>query len=574
MTAQHASELEDFADAVLRERALVATGLSVTISDCRRPDNPLVWINPAFTATTGYDAADAVGRNCRFLQGPGTDRAVVAEIRECLRSGQSFTKTVLNYRKDGSRFWNEMTISPVRDDFGVLTHHVGVQADVTDRVEAQQARDEALAQAARAADRLSLLADYTSRMAMCRQPQQVLELLAESVVPRVGTWCAVWTADGVKQPTLSYALHERMDDPAVRGLLDQLRAVAVDQLHPDSPVLRVLDGREPHVRIPDYDAAPAALTGAAFDDRTSLIYQLGIRSLIVVPLLARGGILGCVGLAGGSDRPAFGSADLTLARDLSVRAGLMLENTQLFARERAAASTLQRSLLPRLPRLDGVEVAAAYVPAVDEVAVGGDWYDVFATRQDSVGIVVGDVMGHNMDSAARMGKLSTVLRAYAWPGNDPHEVFAAVDELLAGTEMTMFATCLYARVTAHPGGATLRYSSAGHPPAIVRRADGSASTLAGGAGAMLGISRLLPADAIRPPDAVVELQPGATLVCFTDGLVDAMSDEQDTDAGLAQMCAVIAQLPLAAAPQDIVDALTGFGDRHLDDIAVVALRIA
>ena len=138
---------------LLRDRAVLATRVSFTISDPSRPDNPLVWVNPAFSATTGYGFDEVVGQNCRFLQGPDTDRRVVGDIRRSLEQGRPITTTLLNYRKDGAAFWNELSISPVFDQDGRLTHFVGVQADVTARVDAQHARDEALQQAEIAAGR-------------------------------------------------------------------------------------------------------------------------------------------------------------------------------------------------------------------------------------------------------------------------------------------------------------------------------------------------------------------------------------------------------------------------------------
>src|SRR4051812_10116409 len=111
----------------LRERAVLATDITFTITDPRLPDNPLVWVNPSFTRVTGYAYDDAVGRNCRFLQGPATDRAAVDEIRAALEERRTVTTTLLNYRKDGSAFWNQASISPVFDGDGGLVSFVGVQ---------------------------------------------------------------------------------------------------------------------------------------------------------------------------------------------------------------------------------------------------------------------------------------------------------------------------------------------------------------------------------------------------------------------------------------------------------------
>jgi PAS domain S-box-containing protein len=565
--------------ATMRDRAVLATRMSFTITDPNQPDDPLVWINPAFTETTGYSFDEAVGRNCRFLQGPDTDRAVVDEIRDSLRTGRSLTTTLLNYRQDGTTFWNELSVSPVRDDEGRITHFVGVQADVTARVEAQRARDAALSQVAAAADRLALLADFTARMAMSQHPDSILELLGDVLVPRVATACAIFSFDDTGRLRRPFMRHERQDvDPGIADTVRALRDLVPEELLSDGPVWRVLRGEERQVVIADYATAPAAVSGAAADERTGLAKALDLRSMVVLPLVARQGVLGAIVAADDSTRPGLDEGDIALVRDLAVRAGLMLENTQLYARERATAATLQRSLLPRLPDLPGVEIAASYVPAADEAAVGGDWYDVFPLRvhggeSGGVGVVVGDVMGHNYDSAARMGKLSTIVRAYGWPGSDPYTVLTAVDELIEGGNLDYMATCLYAKLTLHGHGATLNYSSAGHPPAIVRRPKGSAITLDGGRGPMIGISGMLAEGSTRPTDARIDLAAGSTLICFTDGLTDGFADEPDLDAGLAELVRLTDALPADAPPRVIVDTLTSSALRHNDDVAVVAIRI-
>ncbi|MBE7188940.1 SpoIIE family protein phosphatase [Jatrophihabitans endophyticus] len=557
-----------------RERAVLATRVSFTITDPSQPDNPLVWVNPAFTETTGYAFDEAVGHNCRFLQGDGTDRATVAEIAASIAAGRQVTTTLKNFRKDGSPFWNELSISPVRDESGTVTHFVGVQADVTSRVEAQATRDAALSQVAKSADRLALLADVTTRMATGRTPDQIIRMLANVLVPQIGSLGVVLLLDANGRPGRPYLVHEAADG-ATSALLERLERAIVAGTVEDGPLRQVLRGDVRHMVLSDYPQASDAASGAV----SLLGDELGLRSMLAAPLRARHGVLGVVVVLTDESRPALNEGDLALTRDVAMRSGLMLENVQLYARERATAATLQRSLLPRLPEIDELEIAASYVPAADEAAVGGDWYDVFPLRRQhaddpcAVGVAVGDVMGHNYDSAARMGKLSTIVRAYGWPGSEPFTVLTAVDELLAGSDLDYMATCLYATLTLHEAGATLRYSSAGHPPAIVRSPDGSAVTLEHGRGPMIGISHMLADDAERPADATVELPHGSTLICFTDGLTDGFADEPDLEAGLTELIRLTGRLPVDAPPDAIVEALTGAALRHDDDVAVVAIRI-
>jgi PAS domain S-box-containing protein len=122
----------------LRDRAIRAVAAGVVITDPGRPDNPMVYASPGFERLTGYAAAEIVGRNCRLLQGPGTDPEAVAEVRAAVRDGRECSVELLNYRKDGTPFWNALTLSPVRDDGGRVTHFVGVQQDVTARRQAEE----------------------------------------------------------------------------------------------------------------------------------------------------------------------------------------------------------------------------------------------------------------------------------------------------------------------------------------------------------------------------------------------------------------------------------------------------
>ena len=124
----------------LYDRALAATSCGIVISDARQPHNPIIYCNPAFEKITGYSQDEVLGRNCRFLQGPETDPQAVEQLRQALRTQQECQIVLKNYRKDGTLFWNDLTISPVRDANGCLTHFIGVQTDITERKQAEETR--------------------------------------------------------------------------------------------------------------------------------------------------------------------------------------------------------------------------------------------------------------------------------------------------------------------------------------------------------------------------------------------------------------------------------------------------
>lgn len=127
----------------LKDRALAATFEGITIADACLPDNPLIYANAGFERLTGYPASEVLGRNCRFLQGPGTDPEAVAALRTAVREKRAITVQLLNYRKDGTPFWNRLSITPLQDASGAVTHFIGVQSDVTVEKEARDALQKA-----------------------------------------------------------------------------------------------------------------------------------------------------------------------------------------------------------------------------------------------------------------------------------------------------------------------------------------------------------------------------------------------------------------------------------------------
>ena len=549
----------------LRDQAIVASVVSFTVSDPGREDNPLVWCNQAFTRLTGYSADEAIGRNCRFLQGENTDQEAVAKVRRALEEGRSVTEVLLNYRKDGSAFWNEVFISPVTDEAGKLVNFVGLQTDVTERMLLQNEIKAALSDAEEARAELRLLTEATTWMTESLDMVSAATRLAEMAVPMLADYCCV---DLIEEPggCARRVAAKHRTPPAVSGLY-RLGEILAPRVGASDPVSAVLSG-EPSRFIPEMPDRPATL---ADDPVVEKLYQrLRPRSTLIVPLRARGRVLGALTLC--TERPygrAYVQRDLHVASDLAARAGLAMDNARLYARQHDAVETLQRSLLPVVTNVPGLTVATRYLVSTDDAQVGGDWYDLLPLPDGAVGLAIGDVVGHDLRAAAAMGQLRGVLRSYAWEGMAPGAVLDRCDQLVQGLDMAAMATAIYAKLLpAGDGGErALLYANAGHPPPLLRLPDGQTRFLDE------HISPLIGAVSASDRDGpTVTCPPGSSLLLYTDGLTEVRrSDSKERSELLA---ATMAESPCGDMERLCELVLEKMATPDLrDDIALLAIHL-
>ena len=487
----------------LRHRALLATALAFTLVDARDPELPLTWVNPAFTATTGYTSDEVLGRNCRFLQGPNTDPEQVTRIRRALAAGTDVSTVLVNYRKDGTAFWNQLTITPVLDDAGAVTHFVGIQADVTERVESDHAlqrslkleraarreAQEARASAERATDRLTLVADATVAMSESTDVPTSLKQLAAVLIPRVADWVIISLVD--ERGALKQVVTQHRDGH--RELLAQWESLQPQLLSERSATRTALrTGRSQLLADHNPQAASGGVSEAWAHSAEAMFEELGLAASLVVPLRLGSKVTGTLALMMSTKDRTFDADDIAGAELLASRAALTIEHTRLLQETQDRAEVLQRSLLPELPHIAGVQLAAAYLPSNHTAEIGGDWWDVFALTDEPgnpIALAIGDVMGHDIGAAAAMGQLRSVLRTCAWMGDSPTAVLERMDRLVQQFEMAQLATCIYARLEPAEGDrphARLTYSNAGHLPPLLLSPDGSVQLLDGGAGAPIG----------------------------------------------------------------------------------------
>nr|BFE38033.1 SpoIIE family protein phosphatase [Actinomadura rugatobispora] len=290
-----------------------------------------------------------------------------------------------------------------------------------------------------------------------------------------------------------------------------------------------------------------------------LLVRRGLRSLLGVPLVAGGTLMGVMHV-GTLDARRFTAEEVEFLQAAAARAALAVRSLMSQA-ERAGALELQRSLVPAtLPAIPGVELAARYRPG--DASVGGDWYDVFTLPSGEIGIVMGDVAGHGFPAAVVMGRMRSALRAYALESGDPSEVLGKLDRKMQHFEPDATATVLY--VVCDPSLRRAKVASAGHLPPVLaspglpaRCVDIKPDVLIG-----LGVED-------RLPPTTVELPPGSLLCLYTDGLVERRGSAIND--GIDRLCEAVFAGPPEAVSAAVMAALIGRRPAQ-DDVALLLLR--
>jgi len=290
------------------------------------------------------------------------------------------------------------------------------------------------------------------------------------------------------------------------------------------------------------------------------------------PLLARGELIGGFTLINEPERGAHTAVELRTAEIASRRAALALDNARLARANQQVAERLQLSLLSPPVQPDRLELAVRYRPATQGVSIGGDWYDAFLQPDGDTVLVIGDVMGHDIEAAAAMGQVKTLVRGIAFDRlEEPAGVLRRVDHALVGLAVAAMATALVCRVEQDEehrarGLRQLRWSSAGHPEPMLLLADGTVVDLEAPVGPPLGIGWLGPR-----VDGQALMAERSTLVLFTDGLFERRGVPLDEGrAQVRELLAVSADLPLDALCDRLLAHLLGEGAE--DDVAVLAVR--
>jgi PAS domain S-box-containing protein len=541
-------------------------GVAIFDSDLR-----YVRVNEALARMNGLPIAEHLGRTVSEVLDPRSAEELTELQRTVLATGRPVIDLVA--LAPGGHGHRSLSYHRLVDRAGRV---LGISATVMDVTE----RMHAAAKAERARRRLALLNDVGSRIAGVLDVHRAAEALAEALVPTFSDYSGVIlhseVAGGGELPSVQYSDSTPLRQlgvgavhwsPAVALMLRRGQPITFTASSVFGTVLRT--GR------PRLVTSERELRATTFPDdpKVEAAVELGINSLLVLPVRARGVVLGLLVISRARGREPFDQDDLALAVELADRAGAALDNARLYVREREGALMLQRSLLPQtVPEPPGVEIAFRYVPASSGAEVGGDWFDVIPLAGGRLAFVVGDVMGHGLGAAATMGRLRTAVRTLAGLDMAPDELLRRVNELgddLAQSQaegwMATAVYCVY-----DPSTRRCAIAQAGHlPPLLVEvRTDPDNCEAR-----LLDLPTGLPLGVSGAPFETTELEvpDGAVLVLYTDGLVEARG--KDIGDGLDRLQRTLCRpLPsLEDACDELLDTMEP--GREPDDVALLMARL-
>ncbi|MBL1086169.1 SpoIIE family protein phosphatase [Streptomyces actinomycinicus] len=494
-------------------------GLAILDSDLR-----YVAVNPALERITGQSAAERLGRSAgEVLTFLDTDPE--ARLRHVLETGKSVVDRDIVCRPPGDpdhdHAWS-VSYYRLEDSGGRV---LGLAYSVIDVTE----RHRAAAEAARARQRLALIAGASASVGTTLDLDTTARELADVVVPLLADVAAVDVLDSALQGrAAAHTGPSRFRALAVRAAHPTEAVCAADPLgeitayDDDRLISRCMRTREPVLvpRVTHQDLWRIARHG----DAASLLAAAGVHSYLAVPLVARGEVLGALDLKRTRNPVPFDDDDALLAVELAARAAVCIDNARGYRIQRHAALTLQRSLLPEpATRVPGLEIACRYQPAGAMSEIGGDWYDAIPLQGDKTALVVGDVMGNGINAAAAMGQLRTATRAFAELDLEPAEALRHLDHLTEGIEQTI-TTCIYCVHDPHRGRCQI--CLAGHLPPALMRAGRAARLLDLPTGAPLGVG------GVPFEVGTIAFRPGDQLVLYTDGLVETRNEPIDARLGI------------------------------------------
>jgi PAS domain S-box-containing protein len=518
------------------------------------PDGSCSFLNSTWYEFTGQRPEDALGFGWLAATHPDDRAATEAVFLQANKNHEPFRVDYRLRHHDGTYRWAIDSAAPRIDQDGTFRGYIGSVIDISDRKALEDALRDSETAERRARSRVELMADVVTELDRARDARARAERLVELLVPRIADFAVVRlpSDDG---PIVATRHHQPERHESLRASMSAAR--------PGHPADDARHHRRPRSSAGvTLGGAQEAVTRAVAESVGGTSYRhLSFDTGATEPAEL------LLGLTDDTRRP-YDKDDETFLLDLAERVGVAETRAHLHDVEHRAALRLQRALLPSgLVRHPAVEIAAGYDAASDDLEVGGDWYDTFVLPDGRIGAMVGDVVGHGLEAAAVMGHLRAAALAYSADSGGPADLLTKLDRFSSGAGGSDYATA--ACVALDPRTGRLSYATAGHPPPLVVTPDRRSQWLDDARSLPLGLG----IDA-RRRESHLELDAGALVVLYTDGLVERR--RESLDAGLTRLGSLVARLrgdDIEGLPAHITRAMA-LDSGYEDDVAVVCLRLA
>jgi PAS domain S-box-containing protein len=508
--------------------------------------------------------------------------ATSAALQRALDEASGYTVEHRVIWPDGSVHWIQGRGTVTLDADGNVTGTIGCASDITASKELEIDAARRAAQAELAVERerdlrqrLEFLAEINRVAAAARDHKTLMRAVTAAAVPQLGDWCTLHfmpEPGGTLETEVAHA-----DPKKVEWAVEMRQRFPFDADSPRGVAAVIRTGRLEFIREVTPEVLDLAIEEGGIADRRHEILELAeklqLTSVITVPLNTKRRTIGAIQFVSAESGRTFDHEDIVLAQSAAGRIAEALDNVWLTGQHRSIATKLQAALLPpRLPRVEGLSIAARYWAAGAVSEVGGDFYDAFAIDQRRWAVLIGDVCGTGPDAAAVTAIARHTVRAAATHGAEPAVVLTWLNDALHAGNRGLFCTVAY--LTLEPngdGGWSYTSTSAGHPFPLLVRADGEVTPI-GAPGMLVGA---VPSITVAPVEGSV--QRGDTLVLYTDGITDVAPPHGIDPEALAQMVAKAAEgevsaEQIAARLGNAIEAVLPISERN-DDVALLVVRV-
>ena len=507
----------------------------------------ILFLSDEYAAYTGKPPETGYGSGLVASMHADDAAGTARTWERALATGQLFSDQFRLRRHDGSYRWFAARALPQRAADGTISRWIGTMTDVHDQRQAAREREFLL----RASEILAQQLDL----------QTTLQAVASFMVPEAADWCQIdlRTDDG-RIRTVAIAHRDPHKDRIAQQFVGRIH-LNPDGEHGSPFVFRT--GLPELIEV----VSREVVEGAVGDDEEARVYlELGVHSLICVPLLAEGQTLGVLSVNYASSPLQYSHDDVAMFEELGRRAGLAIHRARLFEREHRAAESFQQASLPAtLPDVPGLRLDAFYAPGRAEAQVGGDWYDALRLVDGRVVISIGDVAGSGLQAAVTMGNMRQIIRGIAQVHADPALMLDAADRALRLEHPDKFVTAFVG--VFDPISSSLTYASAGQPPPLLRLPSGAIETLSGN-----GLPLGLRSNAESTRSTTIELPVGSSLLLYTDGLTEFDRAPEYGERRLRELFGSISADADDLSAKRIVERVMD-GTASRDDVAVLVLNI-